>query len=52
MTKITDPKTRLFMEFFEKEMGVKFVDADTGEKVTVLEDGPHDKQRSQTNPRQ
>lgn len=38
MSKITDPKTRLFMEFFEKEMGVKFVDAETGERISVLEE--------------
>lgn len=31
--KITDPKTRLFMEFFSKEMGVKFVDSETGETI-------------------
>lgn len=33
--KITDPKTKLFIEFFSKEMGVKFIDADTGERITV-----------------
>lgn len=33
--KITDPRTKLFMEFFSKEMGVKFVDADTGEEIEV-----------------
>lgn len=38
MRKTTDPKTRLFMEFFEKEMGVKFVDAETGERISVLDD--------------
>lgn len=33
--KITDPKTRLFMEFFAKEMGFKFIDADTGEEIEI-----------------
>ena len=28
-----DDKTKLFMEFFSKELGVKFVDADAGEEV-------------------
>ena len=28
-----DDRTRLFMEFFTKELGVKFVDAETGEGV-------------------
>lgn len=36
--KNTDPKTKLFMEFFSKEMGVKFVDADTGEEIKVEEE--------------
>lgn len=36
--KITDPKTRLFMEFFSKEMGVKFIDIDTGEEIEVGKD--------------
>lgn len=36
--KITDPKTKLFMEFFSKEMGVKFVDADTGEEIEIEEE--------------
>lgn len=35
--KITDPKTELFMEFFSKEMGVKFVDVDTGEEIKIEE---------------
>lgn len=33
--KITDLKTKLFMEFFSKEMGVKFIDFDTGEEIEV-----------------
>ena len=33
--RITDPKTRAFMEFFSKEMGVKFIDGDTGEEIEV-----------------
>ena len=36
--KITDPKTKLFMEFFSKEMGVKFVDSNTGEEITIEEE--------------
>ena len=35
MREITDPKTKLFMEFFEREMGVKFVDMETGEMITT-----------------
>ena len=38
MKKVVDPKTRLFMEFFEREMGVKFIDGETGERVSVLEE--------------
>lgn len=34
-----DERTRLFMEFFAKEMGVKFRDADTGELIGVDENG-------------
>lgn len=41
MRKITDPKAKLFMEFFEREMGVKFIDAETGERITTeLPDHP------------
>lgn len=36
--KITDPKTKLFMEFFSKELGVKFIDADTGEEIEIGKD--------------
>lgn len=36
--KITDPKTKLFMEFFSKELGCKFIDADTGEEIEVGEE--------------
>lgn len=36
--KITDPKTKLFIEFFSKEMGAKFVDADTGEEIKIEEE--------------
>ena len=40
MRKITDPKTKLFMEFFESQ-GFTFVDAETGERiVTELPDHP------------
>lgn len=35
--KVTDLKTRLFMEFFSNHTGAKFVDVDTGE---VLEWDP------------
>lgn len=31
--RITDPKTLAFMEFFEKEYGVKFRDVDTGKII-------------------
>lgn len=31
--RVTDPKTLMFMKFFEKKYGVKFVDADTGKIV-------------------
>ena len=34
-SKKVDEKTKLFMEFFSKELGVKFVDADTGEEIEV-----------------
>ena len=33
--KTVDSKTKLVMEFFSKELGVKFVDVDTGEEVEV-----------------
>lgn len=33
--KITDPKTKMFMEFFTKELGVKFVDVDSGEEIEI-----------------
>lgn len=33
--KITDPKTRLFMEYFSKELGCKFIDAETGEEIKI-----------------
>lgn len=33
--KITDPKLKLFMEYFAKELGCKFIDADTGEEIEV-----------------
>lgn len=33
--KIVDPKTKLFMEFFSKEMGCKFIDGDTGEEIKI-----------------
>lgn len=33
----TDERTRLFMEFFAKEFGVKFRDCNTGEEI-VLDD--------------
>lgn len=39
--KITDPKLRMFMEFFESQ-GVKFVDADTGEILTTEGEGDED----------
>lgn len=32
-SKKVDDKTKLFMEFFSKELGVKFVDADTGKEI-------------------
>lgn len=35
MNRIIDPKTKLFMEFFSKETGAKFVDADTGEEIKL-----------------
>ena len=28
-----DAKTKMFMDFFSKELGKKFVDADTGEEI-------------------
>lgn len=34
-SKKVDDRTRLFIEFFSKELGVKFVDADTGEEIEV-----------------
>ena len=33
--KITDPKLKLFMEYFSKELGCKFIDGDTGEEIEV-----------------
>lgn len=33
---ITDPKLKMFMEFFESQ-GVKFVDMKTGEMITTKE---------------
>jgi hypothetical protein len=39
--KITDPKLRMFMEFFESQ-GVKFVDVDTGEILTTEGEGDED----------
>ncbi len=33
--KTTDPRLKLFMEFFSKELGVKFIDADTGEEIEI-----------------
>lgn len=32
------PMARDFMEFFSKEMGVKFIDIDTGEEIEVGKD--------------
>ena len=40
--KKVDLRTKMFMDFFSKEMGVKFVDVDSGEEVdpcTEDEDG-------------
>lgn len=40
MRRVVDPKTKLFMEFFESQ-GFKFVDAETGERITTeLSDHP------------
>ena len=36
--KIINSKTKLFMEFFSKELGCKFIDADTGEEIEVGKD--------------
>lgn len=33
--KAIDPITRKFMEYFSKELGCKFIDADTGEEIEV-----------------
>ena len=38
MKKINNPKLKLFMEFFSKEMGAKFIDADTGEEIKIEEE--------------
>ena len=38
-----NPKLQMFIEFFEKELGTKFVDADTGETITVEKEGPEKK---------
>jgi len=34
-SKKIDDRTRLFIEFFSKELGIKFVDVDTGEEIEV-----------------
>lgn len=36
--RITDPKLKLFMKYFSEEMGVKFIDIDTGEEIEVGEE--------------
>lgn len=42
--RITDKKTIMFMEFFEKEYGVKFRDADTGK--IIKSNGEYDDEES------
>lgn len=39
MQKNYDSKTKLFMEFFAKEMGVTFHDMDTGEIIGINDEG-------------
>lgn len=34
MTTLNDPAGRMFIEFFESQ-GAKFIDADTGDRITV-----------------
>ena len=34
MTTLNDPAGKMFIEFFESQ-GAKFIDADTGERLTV-----------------
>lgn len=42
MRKISDPKTKLLMKFFEETYGVKFVDFDTREKLEIDDDCEND----------
>lgn len=35
MLKKVDDRTKLFMDYFSKELGCKFIDGDTGEEVEV-----------------
>lgn len=30
-----DTRTKLFMEYFSKELGCKFIDGDTGEEIEI-----------------
>ena len=36
--KKVDAKTKIFMDFFSKEMGAKFIDGDTGEEIEPYTD--------------
>ena len=42
MDKITDPKLKMFIEFF-KTQGVRFVDADTGKEIYTDEETEKDR---------